>query len=72
MVRDDVYLAHDARLPINICVDTCSEDANSHSKDLLLVLHLKVAKLDCKLSARHVLGTCGSGPALRAIQHWHV
>ncbi|PIL28744.1 hypothetical protein GSI_08788 [Ganoderma sinense ZZ0214-1] len=35
-------------------------------------LHLKVAKLDCKLSARHVLGTCGSGPALRAIQHWHV
>ena len=91
MLRGNVYLARNARLPIDIYVDTCSEDANTHRKDLLFreefipvfnivlphidrwrELHLKVADLDCKLSARRVLSTCGSAPALRTLQLWHV
>ncbi|PIL22967.1 hypothetical protein GSI_15664 [Ganoderma sinense ZZ0214-1] len=91
MFRGNVYLARNARLPIDIYVDTCSEDANAHRKDLLFrdefipvfnivlphidrwrELHLKVADLDCKLSARRVLSTCGSAPALRTLQLWHV
>ncbi|KAM5538590.1 hypothetical protein V8D89_007619 [Ganoderma adspersum] len=91
MFRGNVYLARNARLPIDIYVDTCSEDANTHRKDLLFrdefipvfnivlphidrwrELHLKVADLDCKLSARRVLSTCGSAPALRTLQLWHV
>ncbi|KAI1794762.1 hypothetical protein LXA43DRAFT_883166, partial [Ganoderma leucocontextum] len=91
MVRGNLYLVRNARLPIDIYVDTCSEDAHAHRKDLLFrdefipvfnillpyidrwrELHLKVADLDCKLSARRVLSTCGSAPALRTLQLWHV
>ncbi|TBU23258.1 hypothetical protein BD311DRAFT_731651 [Dichomitus squalens] len=35
MTRGNTYLARNARLPIDIYVDTCSEDAYAHRQDLL-------------------------------------
>ncbi|KAI0769810.1 hypothetical protein C8Q74DRAFT_1202496, partial [Fomes fomentarius] len=91
MNRGKIYLSRNARLPIDIYVDTCSEDTYAVRKDLLFradflpvfdivlphiprwrELHLKVADLECKGSARKVLNTCGPAPVLRTLQLWHV
>ncbi|OJT12839.1 hypothetical protein TRAPUB_10674 [Trametes pubescens] len=91
MARGEVYLARNAHLPIDIYVDTCSEDDYHLRKDLLFrdqflavfnvvlphihrwrELHLIVADLECKSFARQVLSKCGTAPALRTLQLWHV
>ena len=76
MHRGKVYLSRNAHLPMDIYVDTCSEETHNLRKDLLFraeflsvfdivlphidrwrELHLKVADLACKGSARKVLNT---------------
>ena len=94
--RANVYIQRCSRsnpnYPLDIYVDTCSEETHKVRDDLLFrdeflsifddvllkhihrwrEFHLKVADLTCKAGARKVLHNCGSAPALRTLQLWHV